>query len=300
MQIIAPAKLNLFLHVTGRRTDGYHLLESLFVFTDFGDVISIEPAETLSLTIDGPFAATITAEPIEKNLIYRAALLLKNKYAVTQGAHIVLTKQIPIGAGLGGGSSDAAGVLKGLNQLWHLNLSGETLCDIGLSLGADVPACIVGKPAMVSGIGEIIEPIDLPATPLSVLLINPNYPLSTQSVFQAYKKSNVPFTVPSKQRAELTDSESLFNHLTKNKNDLEPAAISLFPEIQVLIETLQQQAGCELARMSGSGSTCFGLFQDITCAKKAEQAMKTLFSSYWIRNVCRISPTSDGIYCKNI
>lgn len=283
MKITAPAKLNLYLHITGRREDGYHLLDSLFVFMDFGDVITIEPAETLSLTMNGPFASKISHEPIEKNLIHRAALLLKNKYAATQGAQIRLTKNIPVGAGLGGGSADAAAVLKGLNQFWHLNLSVETLCELGLSLGADVPACIVGKPAIVSGIGENIEPITLSDIPLFVLLINPNYPLSTQSVFQTYKKSNLPFTSQSTHHAVLTNREYTFNQLIKNKNDLESAAISLYPEIQTLLKTLQQQSGCQLARMSGSGSTCFALFQDIALTKKAEQMMKTLFPSYWIQ-----------------
>lgn len=283
MKITAPAKLNLFLHITGRRLDGYHLLESLFVFTDFGDVISIESAATVSLSIEGPFASTIASEPLENNLIYRAALLLKNNYAVTQGAHIVLTKHIPVGAGLGGGSSDAAAILKGLNTFWNLNLSVETLCEIGFSLGADVPACIVGKSAIISGIGEMIEPITLPHTPLFILLINPNYALSTQSVFREYKAINTAFTASKKHSTVFTNPDALFDCLAKNHNDLEPAAIALFPEIQTLLETLQQQAGCKLARMSGSGSTCFALFQDLSLAKRAEQIMKTLFPTHWIQ-----------------
>src|SRR3990167_427520 len=282
MKITAPAKLNLFLHITGQRDNGYHLLESLFAFTDLGDVISIEPAATLSLTIEGPFAATITSEPVEKNLVYRAALLLQKKQAITQGAHIVLTKQIPVGAGLGGGSADAAAILKGLNQFWHLNLSIETLCEMGLSLGADIPACLVGQPAIVSGIGEIIEPIVLPPTPLPILLINPNYPLSTQSVFHEYKTSRTAFTTSKKHTTLFTDSSTLLDYLSKNRNDLEPAATALYPDIQTLLDTLRQQSGCKLARMSGSGATCFSFFQEIAFAETAIQTLKTLFPSHWM------------------
>src|SRR3990167_5426233 len=244
MKIIAPAKLNLFLHITGRRNDGYHLLESLFVFTAFGDVISITPAATLSLTIDGPFQSQLKNESIENNVAYRAALLLKNKYAVAQGAKIILTKNIPVGAGLGGGSSDAAAILKGLNQLWELKLSVDTLCEIGLSLGADIPACIVEKPAMVSGIGEIIKPIAIPSA-LSILLVNPIISLSTQTVFQTYKNSHVPFSSLMNFNSDYSQQSSLLYFLSHCRNDLEPAAIQLQPEIQSILTLLKQQPQCQ-------------------------------------------------------
>lgn len=271
MKILAPAKLNLFLHITGRRPDGYHLLQSLFVFTAFGDDIVIEPTNELTLTIDGDFYKTLSSEPIEKNLVYRAAELLRKKFHISKGARIHITKNIPVGAGLGGGSSDAAAVLKGLNILWDLQLSTEALCEIGLSLGADVPSCIVAKPTIISGIGEIIQPTTLPFTSSWVLLVNPNKPLSTQKVFQEYKKNNNPFSV-------VMDN----THDTKQyHNDLEPVAIHLLPEIQEILDQLSNQPGCIMARMSGSGPTCFALFMDSLPAEQAEKKLRMRFPTYW-------------------
>jgi 4-diphosphocytidyl-2-C-methyl-D-erythritol kinase len=273
MKILAPAKLNLFLHITGRRSDGYHLLQSLFVFTAFGDDIVIEPSDKITLTIDGDFYKTLSSEPIEENLVYRAAVLLQKKYHVTQGACIHIKKNIPVGAGLGGGSSDAAAVLKRLNTVWNLQLSTETLCEIGLSLGADVPSCIVAKPAVISGVGEVIQPTTLPFAYAWVLLVNPNKPLSTQRVFQEYKKNNNPFSV-------IMDD----THNTKQyHNDLEPIAILLLPEIQIILDQLNNQTGCTMTRMSGSGPTCFALFSDLLLAKQAEKKLRERFPNYWIQ-----------------
>ena len=276
MKIIAPAKLNLFLHITGRRDDGYHLLESLFVFTEFGDEITLIESDTLSLTIDGLFQSVLSNESIENNLVYRAALLLKEKYAVKIGAKIHLKKNIPVGAGLGGGSSDAAGVLKGLNQFWNLSIDEKTLMQIGLSLGADIPACIAARSAVVSGIGEIINPITLSDIPFVVLLVNPNKPLSTPAVFQQYRKGHFAFTKP-------LENEINFFKSVKNHNDLESAAITLMPEIQTLLTILKQQPDCLLMRMSGSGPTCFGLFQDLASAKLAEKKIRKLLPACWIQ-----------------
>lgn len=283
MKISAPAKLNLFLHITGRRDDHYHLLDSLFVFTQFGDEIQINTSKELSLTIDGPFYSLLKNESIENNLVYRAALLLKNKYAIAQGAKIILTKNIPINAGLGGGSSDAAAVLKGLNQLWDLNLSMEALCEIGLSLGADIPACINAQPAIISGIGEIIDPFLLPF-PIPVLLVNPNLSLSTPAVFTAYKNSAQPFSsVCANQKISASNWPSLLNLLSQCRNDLEPAAIQLQPTIQSILNLLKQQSQCALARMSGSGSTCFALFSDSISAQLAAKKLKEKYPAYWIQ-----------------
>ncbi len=275
MNIIAPAKLNLYLHITGRRDDGYHLLESIFVFTTFGDEITITPASTLSVTIDGPFCASLASESPEGNLAYRAAALLQKKYAVDQGAHIHITKNIPVGAGLGGGSSDAAAVLKGLNQLWHINCDDQSLAALGFSLGADIPACVIQKPVFVSGIGEIIKPIDL-SLASSVLLVNPNHYLSTPAVFQQYKKNNSGFTKGMEGMPGTT-------YPLPFSNDLESAAIQLLPDIQVILDTLKKQTGCTLARMSGSGATCFALFQDAASMRTAEKNIRKIFPMYWVQ-----------------
>lgn len=279
--LTAPAKLNLYLHILGRRLDGYHLLESLFVFTKFGDVITLHPSPSLSLTINGPFQSAFLHTPIEKNLVYQAALLLQKRYKVKKGANIHLNKHIPISAGLGGGSSDAATVLKGLNILWGLNLDESTLCEIGLSLGADIPACIIGKPAIVSGIGETIHPIFFPN--LWVLLVNPLFPLSTQQIFQHFQIQNILFSQSIEKEIDGKNWQHLQKILAKNHNDLERVALQLHPEIDKLLTLLSEQPGCELARMSGSGPTCFALFSDLLLAQKAEGYLTALYPDYWLK-----------------
>src|SRR3990167_4852169 len=276
MKVTAPAKLNLFLHITGRRNDGYHLLESVFVFTEFGDFISIFESDSLSFTIDGQFQSRLSDALIENNIAYRAALLLQKKYHIASGASIYLTKNIPVGAGLGGGSTDAAAVLKGLNQFWNLNIDKKTLMELGLTLGADVPACISAQSAFVSGIGENINAIDLSFMPKFILLVNPCQSLSTSAIFQQYKKENKSFTAP-------LNDEIDFSTIQKSHNDLESAAIKSIPDTQTLLTILKQQKHCAFARMSGSGPTCFALFHDMNSAKLAEQVIQKQLPTYWIQ-----------------
>ena len=283
MKIIAPAKLNLYLHITGRRLDGYHLLDSLFAFTEFGDEITINSSSSLTLSIDGPFSSTLSSTSIENNLIFRAALLLKNKYNITIGAHIHLTKYIPVAAGIGGGSSDAAAVLKGLNCFWNLNLSAETLADIGYKLGADIPACVFQKTALISGIGEVVEPIFVNTESIVVLLINPNQPLSTQSVFNTVHDQHRPFSKMTNHSVfkSTVTCEHFLNYLSQTRNDLEPAAIHLLPMIADLLKLLKQQDHCLLARMSGSGPTCFAFFPDQLSAELALQNLNKEYVDLW-------------------
>lgn len=277
MKIIAPAKVNLYLHITGRRSDGYHLLDSLFVFTEFGDAMTITPSPALSLSIDGPFSPIFKNEVMENNLIFRAALLLKNKYAVNTGAHIHLTKNIPVAAGLGGGSSDAATVLKGLNDLWGLQLCHEKLAAIGLSLGADIPACLYQKTAFISGIGEQIKPVQLPFQSMMMLLVNPNRPLSTQAVFKQYHLCNAPFSSAINTDLLKTPLDCATYH-----NDLEAPAMVLLPVIDELIHFLKEQDRCIFARMSGSGPTCFALFPDLFSAERALSRFQNRYPSHWV------------------
>lgn len=277
--ILAPAKLNLYLHITGRRTDGYHLIDSLFVFTTLHDVLTITPSNTLSLTIDGDFYSALSNESIEKNIVYRAANKLREKYHVMSGAKIHLKKQIPVGAGLGGGSSDAAAILTGLNHFWNLHCDEERLSQIGLALGADVPACITQKPAIVSGIGEKIMPISLPYSRMPVLLINSNQPLSTQAVYTQFHKNNRSFT---NETQNAITPKSFIKNLQNKHNDLQFPAIQLQPEITVLLDHLAEQKGCLVSRMSGSGPTCFALFSDMNLAVQAQRTLSALFSNYWV------------------
>ena len=276
MIITAPAKINLFLQITGQREDGYHLLESIFAFTEFGDEITIEDADVFSVTMTGPYAASLSHEPIEKNLIYCAAQLLKKTYGVKKNVMIHVSKNIPIGAGLGGGSSDAASVLKALNAQWRLNLNDKILAEIGCTLGADVPACIYQKTAFVSGVGEKIKLIDI-SLPKFVLLVNPNQVLSTQTVFQQYQEIKKSYTP-----ALPFDIQNI-NDLKKTKNDLTDAAIFLMPGIKNILDCLSMQPGCVLARMSGSGPTCFALFDDEDAVRRAEACVRNQLKGYWIK-----------------
>ena len=281
INIIAPAKLNLYLHITGRREDGYHLLDSLFVFTTIGDEIKIRPAEILSMTIDGPFHSVIDTD-VENNLVYRAALLLKQKFDVKAGAHIHLSKQLPVGSGLGGGSSDAALTLKALNTFWNLNVDVCVLAEMGLSLGADIPACLYQKPALISGIGEIIKPIASAFNSSPVLLIKPPGSLSTPSVYKQYAISKHPFS-QALGNLETINFDAFIKQMHNAQNDLEEPAIRLMPSIRELLALLEGQSGCLLARMSGSGSTCFAIFSNKADLEIAAKNLQTLLPDHWIK-----------------
>ena len=181
IRLRAPAKINLYLHLIGRRADGFHLLDSLIAFTDYGDELSVEAAGDLSLAIDGPFAAGLS--PVEDNLVFRAARLLMAEGAAARGARLHLTKQLPVASGIGGGSADAVAAMKALKQLWGLHVPTARLAELALKLGADLPVCLAGKPSFVGGIGENIQPLP-PMPDLSILLVNPLIPLPTIDVFR--------------------------------------------------------------------------------------------------------------------
>lgn len=282
MKILAPAKLNLFLHLTGRRDDHFHLLESLFVFTTLGDTLTIMPDRELRFSLHGPFGKVLAHSDLSKNLIVRAANLLRETYSVQLGALIQLSKHIPIGAGLGGGSSDAAATLIGLNRLWKLNLDIRTLSHLALTLGADVPACLYRQPVFVSGIGEIISPVALPFKTSPVLLIKPNQSLTTTHVFQYFKNQGFPFSSTLTAPCFSKDWNAFIDFLSVQKNDLEMSATHFLPVIHALLDYLKTKTTCRLARMSGSGPTCFALFDDFITAKEAWLAMQKLFPGFWM------------------
>lgn len=283
MKIIARAKVNLFLQITGKREDGYHLLNSLFAFTEFGDEITIQPADSLKLTIDGPYASCLSDTSLENNLSFRAGLLLKNHMGIQHGAHIHLTKNIPVAAGLGGGSADAAAVLRGLNTVWGLQLNEKELLSIGLKLGADVPACLYQKTAFITGVGENIHPITLSFNPMTILLVNPKIALNTATVFQYYQQS-LPTFSSSLHPDQLTVHQSpsaFYTLLAQLRNDLEPIAATLLTEVADLLLFLKEQPNCLLSRMSGSGPTCFALFDDFTSSEFALSQLKARYPEYW-------------------
>lgn len=274
LHISAPAKLNLFLHITGKRADGYHLLESLFMFTEYGDELAFEPADDLSLRLTGSFAQPLASE--SENLVLRAAHLLQQETGCCKGACITLTKNLPIGAGLGGGSADAAAALRGLTRLWSLDVTTQTLHALALKLGADVPACLASSPGWVSGIGENIRPATLPEGGW-VVLINPQKPLLTADVFRARSGDfNAPI-LP----AHWPDIAALATWAAAQSNALEAPARSLMPEIGELLTALSRTP-CLLARMSGSGATCFGLYNNEPTARAAASALQAEYPGCWV------------------
>jgi 4-diphosphocytidyl-2-C-methyl-D-erythritol kinase len=242
-----PAKVNLFLHITGKRPDGYHLLDSLAVFPAVGDVLTVAPADTLSLNIDGPFGAALGAGP--DNLVLRAARALHP----TAGAALRLTKNLPVASGIGGGSADAAGALRLLSRHWGL---AAPLHETALALGADVPVCLARRTARMGGIGEILGPAPL-LPPFGILLCNPGVAVATAAVFRARAPAVSP---PAALPDAWPTAAAMAQALAQLTNDLEPAAITIAPAIGMALATLRALPGALLARMSGSGATCFALF----------------------------------------
>jgi 4-diphosphocytidyl-2-C-methyl-D-erythritol kinase len=279
----APAKVNLFLHVTGRRdTDGYHLLDSLAVFGPAADRVEARPAPAgrLTLALDGPEGAALAEEP--DNLVLRAARALlaaaapgEEDGAPPPGAALRLTKRLPVASGIGGGSADAAAALRALDRLWGLHLGEAALARIALGLGADVPVCVASRPARMQGIGEVLRPA--PALPpCGMLLVNPLVALPSPSVFRA--RAGTPFSRPAELPESWPDAAAMARDLAALRNDLEAPAIGLCPPVAAVLAALRALPGCLLARMSGSGATCFGLF---TSAEAAAGAAGRLPPAWW-------------------
>lgn len=274
IEVAAPAKVNLYLHVVGRRADGYHLLDSLVAFAGIGDTVAVGPAPGLSLTVDGPTAAQL---PDGDNIVTKAASLLAARAGTTAGAAIRLTKRLPVAAGIGGGSADAAATLIALARLWALNLPERELAGIGLELGADVPVCLAGRPTAMAGIGDRLTPA--PALPPAwLVLVNPMIGLSTPRVFKARAgcfSDHAPLETAPRDAAHLAEL------LRARRNDLTDAAISLVPEVAGALGLLAGTAGCLLARMSGSGATCFGLYAAEAEARAAAEVVSAARPGWW-------------------
>lgn len=316
----APAKINLALHVTGRRADGYHLLESLVAFTAYGDEVEVSAADADSFTIDGPFSRDVPTDG--GNLVLRARDALRLAFPSPLlsalggearedrggddhpgrplrgdaaspsplrggGVSIRLTKNLPIASGIGGGSSDAAATLRALNRLWGANLTDSRLMEIAAPLGADLPMCLVAKPLIARGIGERIEPVRLPEIPM--VLVNPGVAVSTPDVFRALAASQ-----PSHLQ-EGSDTEAaalpplpspltldaLLAWLPATRNDLQGPAISIAPPVAHALAALEG-SGSVLARMSGSGATCFGLFRRQSEALSAAMAIRAARPGWFV------------------
>lgn len=263
MQEIAFAKINLALHVRARRPDGYHEIETVFAFAEDGDVLAADDHEALTLEIGGPFAGALAAAQRE-NLVLRAASALRDRYEVQRGVRLKLQKRLPVAAGLGGGSADAAAALRLLARWWQVKCQGAELLAIAAALGADVPACLSSRPARGEGRGDTLRFIaedGIAGTP--VLLVNPGVPLSTAAVFAGWDGVD---------RGPLGDWR-------EGRNDLQPAAIGLVPEIRAVLEALQ---GGRFVRMSGSGATCFGLYASETERDRAAARIRAAYPDWWM------------------
>ncbi|PCI39416.1 MAG: 4-(cytidine 5'-diphospho)-2-C-methyl-D-erythritol kinase [Rhodospirillaceae bacterium] len=320
----APAKLNLYLHVTGKREDGYHTLDSLVAFADVGDVITVEPHkdhEGLSLSLTGPYAADVPSGP--DNLVLKAARLLAERLGVQANAHITLEKNLPVASGIGGGSTDAAATLRALVKFWALKLSdkqihqaanligddsntrltletlfsswSDDLCsaqmdDLALRLGADVPVCLEGRTVFMAGIGEQLTLAPPLPSPVWIVLANPHVALSTPSVFNARTDG---FSTAQPFYETPKDVQGLVKLLAQRKNDLAAPAIALAPKIQDVLDALNAQNNCLLARMSGSGATCFAIFSSQASALSAQDNLAETQPLWWVK-AARIMDSPDA------
>lgn len=282
--VSAPAKINIFLHITGRRDDGYHVLESLFVFSKRGDLVRVRASEGFELEITGACASQLAHEDKSDNLVGKAARALARHAGINPKASIELEKNLPVAAGLGGGSADAAACMIGLNCLWNLGYSEETLADIALELGADVPACLWSKPQIVRGVGEKLSVAD-PGWSAGVVLVNPRKGLATPDVFAGFrafreKRGLPPFDVPISDLRRVISDISMLDVLTANS--LQDAASQLCPEIMEVERYLRLNSQHELLRMSGSGATVFALYHDKQAAEAVARRVREHHPAWWV------------------
>lgn len=277
----APAKLNLFLHILGRRTDGYHMVESLVVFCDIADELVIEESDALSLTVTGEFADTAGAAA--DNMVMQAAYILKSHSGFPCGARMRLTKNIPVGAGLGGGSADAAAAMQGLNRLWQLGMNHEELGALAVNLGADVAMCLVSKPLLARGIGEEITLIRHALPAIYAVLVHPRVTLLTAEVYTEFRAAETN-AQPAWRTFPAGDAE-FWRRLGAARNHLQRAAITINPlvaEIMLALETLRPPA--QLVRMTGSGACCYALYTAPDAARIAAACLAAAHPDWWVRN----------------
>lgn len=263
----APAKLNLALHVRARRDDGYHELETLFAFVRDGDTVRLTPAERDGFEITGPFSDGLSGEG--DNLVTRARDAFRATFGAGEPLSIVLDKHLPVASGIGGGSADAAATLRAMAKLTGVDLDDPALMAIAARLGSDVPACLAGRTMIGRGRGERLTPIDVP--PLPVLLVNPGVGVSTAAVFAAWDRTD---------RGPLPDGDALTIALD-GRNDLEPPARMLAPAIDAVLAMLTAAPGVRLARMSGSGATCFALFDRAEDRAAAAATIRAAQPGWW-------------------
>ena len=275
----APAKVNLTLRVVGRRADGYHTLESLVVFAGIADRLTLTPGGPARLTVQGPNAAA--AGPVVANLVLRAARALADEIEGLELGRFTLTKRLPAAAGIGGGSADAAAALRLMARLNRVKLSDPRLLRAATKIGADVPVCIDPRPRVMRGVGEILsKPLVVPR--FAAVLVNPGVAVATKDVFAALRRAERKPQPAAQARSVPRDRAAFLEFLVLRANDLEPAAVDIAPPIAKVLAVLQKSPGCQLARMSGSGATCFGLYRSAHSAAAAARAIAAAHPRWWV------------------
>ena len=272
----APAKINLFLHVGEKRADGFHAVQSLVAFAAIGDDLEFAPADELSLEIKGPYAGSLQSDA--DNLALKAARALAQEVGVKSAAKIALTKNLPVASGIGGGSADAAATLRGLQRLWQIELPGQTRAKIAEALGSDVPVCVASQPSWMEGRGEHVTSAGV-LPPLAIVLANPGLAVSTAAIFAALAARR---GVGDVKPAAWSSVGELISYLKGTTNDLESPARKVAPVVVEVLEALASCVGVLLTRMSGSGATCFSLFESDAGARAAARQISERHPSWWV------------------
>ncbi|MGA9138139.1 MAG: 4-(cytidine 5'-diphospho)-2-C-methyl-D-erythritol kinase [Methylovirgula sp.] len=279
----APAKINLTLHVLGRRADGYHELESLVAFSRSGDVLTLLPGDEFKFEIDGPMAAAAGDPP--QNLVVKAVRHLADRVSGLKLGTLHLEKELPVAAGIGGGSSDAAAALRLIARANGIAADDPRLTDAAQATGADVPVCLATQARTMTGIGERLGPV-LSLPPLPTLIVNPRLPLATKAVFAQMRegRGSAAGLRAHPRISSGLDFEALIDLLRKGRNDLEDAACVLAPIIGDVLAILAAARGCKFARMSGSGTTCFGIFTDCRAVGRAKKTILDAHPDWWVKS----------------
>jgi len=275
----APAKINLYLHITSRQENGYHDLDSLVGFADIGDEIALKAGSDFHVDITGPRADDLASEDINNNLVFKASQSFAELTGNPLDVHMLLVKRLPVASGIGGGSSDAAAALRALARNWGIGLDDPRLHEAAAKHGQDVPVCLRTDNCYMTALGVKLAP-KMPQT--AVVLANPGKALSTPEVYAEYRNGDYPFSKSSNLYCAPTSVDDMVDVLKQRGNDLYAPAIRLMPEIVEVIEALQSYDRCLLARMSGSGATCFGLFGDMVAAKSAVAQIRAARPHWWV------------------
>lgn len=286
LRIFAPAKVNLYLHITGKLTNGYHMLDSLAGFVDVGDYITIENSDEFSFVVEGPYKDYFSDRDLDSsdnsgNLVVRAARNLAKAVGRDPLIKITLEKNLPLASGIGGGSSDAGACIWGLMEWWGISPAASFLPSLLLEMGTDIPVCLKCQPSHMAGLGDLITPLKHALPEVPIVLANPSVHCSTIDVYKRFKP-------PFSDLAEIPDHfhnvDEFIQFLQQQSNDLTPPAIAGAPSIETVLEALKSQDGSLLSRMSGSGATCFALFRTQDQANEARQAIQDHHPDWWVKS----------------